>query len=656
MAVSIFIGKCKSSGEEVLISNALRGMKCNCVCFNCGGDLVANKGKIKAHHFSHKGNLDRNCGESTLHKVAKHILFSKKDLSLFTLTKKLHHNLKHPKPSEKTLENAKLNLSSFKVEDRQQGIISDASCMAEFNGASFPINFEIVYSNKIDKRKYKKIKNRDITTIEINLNKIQNELKDSSNIGLNLIIDNVLNEFNYKIIHISKDVISLYLKFHSNDKLSSLFSSYEKLLSLKIEERFKAKNIGVINYLKLYGFVNDKFKSLIYSEFNSENLRLNCFDLNKHSFFVDNGNVDLLYSESPLNEKDKVFYFNEDGVYSNYCQNNERTVIKDSIQREHYDDKISNLTQYLTGISIFKKKEIEKLRSESMKISDKELQNKINNYLDKISGFYISRIEVSGLCTRFKDFNVEIKNSKTDDKYSYTFNYKSYCDGSIFYLDPVKVLEYKNDSNIQDLIVWHQFSLSKIKERINRRIDEDTNAVSRGYIGNNQNQPSENSKYNRDLSNILNDFINRTNSIYHSKPLAFPKNHTDGFYRIRNKHNSTYNVIFRTIPDYAKEYISKFSESYSRDKCKFLSIELGELDHTIKFLVNGKKREYPLSIINDAYNEANLPESKGIQFCIFTKDLYTKGFEQSLMVTLTEKVRNICETMELEAATKKAQV
>ncbi|EGR3229479.1 hypothetical protein DC859_27475, partial [Vibrio parahaemolyticus] len=94
----------------------------------------------------------------------------------------------------------------------------------------------------------------------------------------------------------------------------------------------------------------------------------------------------------------------------------------------------------------------------------------------------------------------------------------------------------------------------------------------------------------------------------------------------------------------------------SRDKCKFLSIERGELEHTIKFLVDGHKREYPLSIINEAYNEEHLPESKGIQFCIFTKDLYTKGFEQSLKVTLTEKVRKICEKMELEAATKKSQV
>ncbi|WP_366534060.1 hypothetical protein [Vibrio parahaemolyticus] len=655
MAVSIFIGKCKSSGEEVLISNALRGMKCNCVCLNCGGDLVANKGKIKAHHFSHKGNSDRNCGESTLHKVAKHILFSKKDLSLYTLAKNLHHNLESPKPCKKTLENVKLNLNSFKIEERQQGIISDASCLAEFNGASFPINFEIVYSNKIDKRKYRKIKSRDITTIEINLNKIQKKLTEFSSHGLNLIIDSVLNELNYKIIHISKDVISLYLKFNSNDKLTYLFSSYEKLLSLKKESSFNAKNIGVINYLKLYDFSNDKFEGLIYSEFNSENLRLNCFDLNEHSLFIDNGVVDLLYSDNPFNEKGKVFYFNEDGVYSNYDQYIKRSVIKDSIQSESYDDKISNLTQSLTGVSVFKKRDIENLRSESMKIIDKELQDKINNYLDKISGFYISRIEVSGLCSRFKDFKVEIKNSKTDDKYDYTFSYKSYCDGSIFYLDPVKVLEYKNDSNIQDLIVWHQFSLSKIKDRINRRIDEERNTIGRGYIGNN-NQPSENSKYNRDLSNILNDFINRINSIYHSKPLAFPKNHTDRFYRIRNKHNSTYNIIFRTIPDYAKEYINEFSESYSRDKCKFLSIERGELEHTIKFLVDGHKREYPLSIINEAYNEEHLPESKGIQFCIFTKDLYTKGFEQSLKVTLTEKVRKICEKMEFEAATKKSQV
>lgn len=39
-------------------------------CCNCGGELIARKGKVKAHHFSHKA--DGNCSyESYLHKVAK---------------------------------------------------------------------------------------------------------------------------------------------------------------------------------------------------------------------------------------------------------------------------------------------------------------------------------------------------------------------------------------------------------------------------------------------------------------------------------------------------------------------------------------------------------------------------------------------------------
>ncbi|QXP78436.1 MULTISPECIES: competence protein CoiA family protein [Winogradskyella] len=52
------------------IGSAKKELKEKYTCCNCGSELIARKGKIKAHHFSHKS--EGNCSyESYLHKVSK---------------------------------------------------------------------------------------------------------------------------------------------------------------------------------------------------------------------------------------------------------------------------------------------------------------------------------------------------------------------------------------------------------------------------------------------------------------------------------------------------------------------------------------------------------------------------------------------------------
>lgn len=52
------------------IGSVNKELKKKYTCCNCGGELIARKGKIKAHHFSHKS--EGNCSyESYLHKVSK---------------------------------------------------------------------------------------------------------------------------------------------------------------------------------------------------------------------------------------------------------------------------------------------------------------------------------------------------------------------------------------------------------------------------------------------------------------------------------------------------------------------------------------------------------------------------------------------------------
>ena len=61
------------NGNLVSIDEVERGLVCACTCPECNSSLIANKGKVKAHYFSHKGDQDCN-GESLLHTLGKKLL------------------------------------------------------------------------------------------------------------------------------------------------------------------------------------------------------------------------------------------------------------------------------------------------------------------------------------------------------------------------------------------------------------------------------------------------------------------------------------------------------------------------------------------------------------------------------------------------------
>lgn len=58
-----------NKNELVNINNVDKKQKENYFCINCGDEMIARKGKIKAHHFSHK--IKACSYESYLHKLAK---------------------------------------------------------------------------------------------------------------------------------------------------------------------------------------------------------------------------------------------------------------------------------------------------------------------------------------------------------------------------------------------------------------------------------------------------------------------------------------------------------------------------------------------------------------------------------------------------------
>lgn len=60
----------------ISISQAERGLACNCFCFECGEPVLAKKGEKNEHHFAHISNKE-SCNinpESILHKFAKQVI------------------------------------------------------------------------------------------------------------------------------------------------------------------------------------------------------------------------------------------------------------------------------------------------------------------------------------------------------------------------------------------------------------------------------------------------------------------------------------------------------------------------------------------------------------------------------------------------------
>ncbi len=81
--LNLVFGKVRSNSQIMHISEVPSGKGCDCICPQCGSALVAKKGKIRQHHFSHD-NLD-DCGlqnESFLHLYAKRVLARESTVTL----------------------------------------------------------------------------------------------------------------------------------------------------------------------------------------------------------------------------------------------------------------------------------------------------------------------------------------------------------------------------------------------------------------------------------------------------------------------------------------------------------------------------------------------------------------------------------------------
>lgn len=149
-----------SKDENVYIDDVPNGKKCNCVCAECGGKLVAKQGNIRTHHFAHEnGNESEKCAQTALHLLAKSIIFDE------GLIPKIN------KDSQFKFVRA----YKIEIEKNLGDIIPDIFALYDDEKE---VAIEILVTHAVDEEKYQKIKMRKLTTFEIDLSKISYETKD----------------------------------------------------------------------------------------------------------------------------------------------------------------------------------------------------------------------------------------------------------------------------------------------------------------------------------------------------------------------------------------------------------------------------------------------------------------------------------------------
>jgi hypothetical protein len=163
------------NGTAVHICDVASGLACQCVCLNCGGELIARKGAVREEHFAHRSGLEcAGLAEGVLHRLAKELLCS---LSRFEVPEYVWERSRRLPFGESVLHKKRLTragkirvLHAYPEFRMPPDFIPDAVLFA---GSALqvpkPLFVEVVVSNRIHRLKQRRIRRYGVPTIEIRL-------------------------------------------------------------------------------------------------------------------------------------------------------------------------------------------------------------------------------------------------------------------------------------------------------------------------------------------------------------------------------------------------------------------------------------------------------------------------------------------------------
>lgn len=154
-------------GKVTHISKVESGLDCGCFCPACGDRLIAKKGDVVRHHFAHQSNKPCESGvESALHLAAKEIIASAGKMTIPEVRLRFPYSYK---PDILIHESMEIKIDHVELEKRLDNIIPD---VVVYSGGK-RLFIEIFVTHAIDERKLQKIRNLNVSTIEIDLSKYE---------------------------------------------------------------------------------------------------------------------------------------------------------------------------------------------------------------------------------------------------------------------------------------------------------------------------------------------------------------------------------------------------------------------------------------------------------------------------------------------------
>lgn len=162
------------NNKLVHIVDVERGKKCNCVCLDCKFPLIASKGPKQQYHFKHE--VESECkGESVVHLAAKQIIKERKQIILSsyiaTVSKRDSTGKEHAE-QKIVVENGRvISFDCVQEEIELHGMKADV--LAKKDNTLLII--EIFYRHKVDDQKHLKIREANISAIEIKLSDLTPE-------------------------------------------------------------------------------------------------------------------------------------------------------------------------------------------------------------------------------------------------------------------------------------------------------------------------------------------------------------------------------------------------------------------------------------------------------------------------------------------------
>ena len=138
------------------------GLGCGCACAGCGGALVARKGAVREHHFAHHdAEPCRHAVETALHLAAKSIL----EQELVITLPALRVTFDSYKDDIELEPATRHELESVRLEQRVDDLVPDV--IARIGGHDLWV--EVFVTHRVDESKRRKMRERGVSGIEIDL-------------------------------------------------------------------------------------------------------------------------------------------------------------------------------------------------------------------------------------------------------------------------------------------------------------------------------------------------------------------------------------------------------------------------------------------------------------------------------------------------------